>query len=84
MQVFEHPVLPKRGKQKSNRWTNKKRVAKCMENMRSLKNVHICSSSRKGKILTTGIHWVFRGLKFEPDVEIGQKGGFCKGLTYSR
>jgi hypothetical protein len=31
-------------------------------------------------ILTTGIHWVFRGLKFEPDAEIGQKGMFCKGL----
>jgi len=48
--------------------------------MRLLKNVHFCSSSRKGKILTTGIHSVFRGLKFEPDVEIGQKGVFCKGL----
>jgi hypothetical protein len=23
---------------------------------------------------------VFRGLKFEPDAEIGQKGAFCKGL----
>jgi len=51
--------------------------------VRSLKNVHFCSSSRKGKILTTpvrsagptgqaGIHGVFRGLKFEPDPrEIG-------------
>jgi len=28
--------------------------------------------SRKAKILTTGIHGVFRGLKFEPDAEIGQ------------
>ncbi len=34
----------------------------------------------KTKILTTGIHRVFRGLKFEPDAEIGQKGAFCKGL----
>ncbi len=32
------------------------------------------------KILTAGIHRVFRGLKFEPDTEIGQKGAFCKGL----
>ena len=24
------------------------------------------------KILTTGIHVVFRGLKFEPDADIGQ------------
>ena len=47
---------------------------------RPLKNVNFCSSSRKGKILTMGIHRVFRGLKFEPDVEIGQKGVFCKGL----
>jgi len=23
--------------------------------------------------------WVFRGLKFEPDVEIVQKGALCKG-----
>jgi len=32
------------------------------------------------KILTTGRHWVFWGLKFEPDAGIGQKGVFCKGL----
>ncbi|MBW2321011.1 MAG: hypothetical protein JRF31_09265 [Deltaproteobacteria bacterium] len=31
-------------------------------------------------ILTTGILVVFRGLKFEPDAGIGQKGAFCKGL----
>ncbi len=49
--------------------------------MRPLKNFHFCSSSRKGKILTTGKHRVFRGLKFEPDVEIGQKGVFFKGLN---
>ena len=47
---------------------------------RSLKNVQFCSSSRKTKILTTVIHWVFRGLKSESDAEIGQKGTFCKGL----
>ena len=35
-------------------------------------NVSVCSRSRKTKILTTGIHVVFRGLKFEPDAEIGQ------------
>jgi len=35
----------------------------------------------KAKILTTGIHRVFRGLQFEPDAEIGQKGAFCKGLN---
>ena len=48
--------------------------------MRPLKNANFCSSSRKAKILTTGIHLVFRGLKFESDTEIGQKGAFCKGL----
>ena len=52
-------------------------------NLRPLENVHLCSSSRKAKILTTGIHRVFRGLKSEPDVEIGQKGAFCKGLNLS-
>ncbi|MCK4467988.1 MAG: hypothetical protein KAU60_06510, partial [Desulfobacterales bacterium] len=45
-----------------------------------MKNVQFCSSSRKAKILTGGIHRVFRGLKFEPDAVIGQKGAFCKGL----
>ena len=48
--------------------------------LRPLKNVQFCSSSRKMKILTAGIHKVFRGLKFESDAEIGQKGAFCKGL----
>ncbi len=36
------------------------------------KSALICSRSRKAKILTTGIHGVFRGLKFEPDADIGQ------------
>ena len=31
--------------------------------------------------LTTGIHLVFRGLKFKSDAEIGQKGTFFKGLV---
>ena len=30
--------------------------------------------------VTGGIHWVFWGLKFEPDTKIGRKGAFCKGL----
>jgi len=47
---------------------------------RPLKNAYFCSSSRKAIILTTVILLVFRGLKFEPDAEIGQKGAFCKGL----
>jgi len=48
---------------------------------RPLQNVQFCSSSRKAKILTTGISWIFRGLKFETDAEIGQKGTLCKGLA---
>jgi hypothetical protein len=48
--------------------------------MRPLKNVNFCLSSRKAIILTTGIHGVFRGLKFEPDAEIERKGAFFKGL----
>ena len=50
--------------------------------LRPLKNVYFCSSSRKAKILTTGILQVFRGLRFEPDTEIGQKGAFSKGLLF--
>jgi len=38
---------------------------------RPLKNGNFYSSSRKEKISTTGIYGIFRGLKFEPDVEIG-------------
>ena len=51
--------------------------------LRSLQNVQFCSSSRKAKILNTGICWIFRGLKFEPDAEIGQKGTLCKGLIFT-
>ena len=48
--------------------------------VRSLKNVQFCSRSRQAKILTTVIHRVFRGLKFEPNAEIGRKGTFFKDL----
>jgi len=48
---------------------------------RPLKNVQFCPRSRKTKILSTGIHLVFRGIKFEFDTEIGQKGVFFKGLA---
>jgi hypothetical protein len=37
----------------------------------------------KTKILTTGICAIFRGLKFESDAEIGQKGELFKGLDKS-
>jgi hypothetical protein len=50
------------------------------EALRALRIVHFCSSSRKPKILTTGIHGVFRGLKSEADAEIGQKGTVIKVL----
>ena len=35
-----------------------------------------CFKRGKAKILTTGIYVIFRGLKFESDAEIGQKGAF--------
>ena len=41
-----------------------------------LKNIQFCFISRQTKILTTGIHEVFRGLKFKSNAEIGQKGMF--------
>ena len=55
-------------------------VWKLADKLGPLKKVNFCLSSRKAIILTTGIHWVFWGLKFESDTEIGQKGTFCKGL----
>ncbi len=50
--------------------------------LRPLKNGYFCSSSRKAKILTTGILQVFRGVRFRPDTEIGQKGALSKGLQF--
>ena len=43
-----------------------------LKRQRPLKNGNFCSSLRKAKISTTGIYRIFRGLKFEPDAEIGQ------------
>ena len=51
--------------------------------MSPLKNGNFCTSSRKAKISTTGIYLIFRGLKFEPDTEIGQKVPFYKGLNWT-
>jgi len=42
-------------------------VSKCSISKSAL----IYSRSRKAKILITGIHGVFRGLKFESDADIG-------------
>jgi len=39
---------------------------------RPLKNAQFWSRSKRAKISTTGIYGIFRGLKFESDVEIGQ------------
>jgi periplasmic divalent cation tolerance protein len=36
--------------------------------------------ARKAKILTGGIHWVFRGLKFEACRRITEKWQLCKAL----
>ena len=46
-----------------------------------MKNGNFCSSSRKAKISTTGICEIFRGLKFEPDEEIGHNVLFYKGFV---
>jgi len=54
--------------------------ASAFSEARPLKKGNLCSSSRKVKISTTGIYRIFRGLKFEPDAEIGQKVPFCRGL----
>jgi len=51
-------------------------IPKSFIRMSQFQNVHFCSRSRKVKILTTGIHVVFRGLKFEHDADIGRKGAF--------
>ena len=40
-----------------------------------------CVERGKARISAAGIYKIFRGLKFEPDAEIGQKGAFCKGLV---
>jgi prepilin-type N-terminal cleavage/methylation domain-containing protein len=45
-----------------------------------LKYAQFFAKSRKMKISTTGIHGVFRGLKFESDAELVQKGEYFKGL----
>jgi hypothetical protein len=42
-----------------------------------------CTQTGKAKILIRGIHNVFRGLKFEPNAEIEQKGTLCKSLDAS-
>ena len=57
---------------------------KSISYMRPLKNVQFWSRSRKARISTTGIYRIFRGLKFEPNAEIGQKGRFFKGLNFSQ
>jgi len=44
----------------------KNRILKNADILSQFQNVQFCSRSRKAKILTTGIHGVFRGLKFEP------------------
>ena len=51
--------------------------------LRPLNNVQFWPRSRKAKISTAGIYVIFRGLKFEPDTEIGQKGTLFKGLKLS-
>jgi hypothetical protein len=58
-------------------------VSEDFQRQRPLKNAQFCSKSRKARILNIGIPGVFRGLEFESDAEIGQKGAFFKGLGKS-
>jgi hypothetical protein len=51
-----------------------------LDRKRPLNNVQFWPRSRKAKISTAGIYGIFRGLKFEPDKEIGQKRTLFKGL----
>ena len=48
--------------------------------LRPLKDAQFYTKSRKMTILATGIHGVFRGLEFESDAELVQKGEIFKGL----
>ena len=57
---------------------------KIFEPARPLKNVQFWSSSRKVKILTAGIHGVFRGLKFESDTDMGEKDSFRSDTIYTK
>jgi hypothetical protein len=49
---------------------------------RPLNKVQFWPRSRKVKTSTAGIYGIFRGLKFEPDEEIGQKGHFSKVSSF--
>jgi hypothetical protein len=69
---------------KQNGWyifTKAKNIVK-KKSKRPLKKVQFWSRSRKAKISTTGIYGIFRGLKFVPDKEIGQKGEFFNDFVY--
>ena len=50
------------------------------QSQRPLKNVHFFLSSRKTKFYHSNTI-VFRGLKFECDAELGQKGALFKGFS---
>jgi hypothetical protein len=54
------------------------------DELRVLKNVQFFSRSRKKKNLSTGIHPVFRELKFESDIKIGQNGGISQGSRVAK
>src|SRR4030042_1489356 len=66
-------------KDKANsHWPSAGSTAFGSHTLRALIKVQFCSRSRKTIILTRGIQRVFRGLKFESEAEIGQKGIFLK------
>jgi len=55
-------------------------VQNTSQTLRPSENVQFCSRSKKENILTGDIQKVFRGLKYDSDEEIEQKGTFCEGL----
>jgi hypothetical protein len=67
-----HPALIQRLFTSPSKFKDELKTWEPVSKRFSPKSALICSISRKAKILTTGIHVVFRGLKFEPDAEIGQ------------
>jgi len=81
--IIGHPLKVPKGKRFKDKGKRHKAYGIGKANFikaRPLKNIQFCSKSRQAKILTTGIHRVFRGLKFEPNDEIEPKRVFFKGL----
>jgi hypothetical protein len=58
-------------------------AALIQQHLKSFEKPSILFKVTEDENLTAGIHIVFRGLKFESDAEIGQKGTTFKAFTLS-